>query len=244
MAAGQSGDIDTVRALLEHHPGHLHAISSVNGHTVLLQAVFYGTTRHRELVAWLLDRATPDERRRMLTAYNVRGYTATTMARLWHIEPLMSLLSTVDETTAAERDAYRERLLASIAPHPSAATDELIAAVATPLDEARIAAAIAAPGLDLDRRGGPLSQTPVIAALTGTDTEAENATENAAETVADHLEQIRWSIAHGARTDIADHTGLTAAGRARAALGNPVVRDRARAVLAALGEPLPEVSRG
>ena len=65
----------------------------MNGHTVLLQAVFFGTERHRDLAAWLLDNvggilsiAADDEdalegaRRRLLAACNVRGYTPDSMA--------------------------------------------------------------------------------------------------------------------------------------------------------------------
>jgi len=81
--AGQSGDLDTVRALLEHRPEHLFATSAVNGHTVLLQAVFFGTDRHRQVVSWLLEHVgdvlglpadeVPAARRRLLAACNVRG---------------------------------------------------------------------------------------------------------------------------------------------------------------------------
>lgn len=312
--AGQSGDTGTVRELLARRPDQLHATHPVNGHTVLLQAVFYGTDRHRALTAWLLERATPADRHRMLAACNVRGYTATGMARLWNDTQTLALLSTVDTSTAAERDAYRDRLLASIAPPPHPATDALVAAVADPLDEAGVTAALAAPGLDLNRRGGPLSQTPLIAALTGTDPDPATAaarlrlvtrlldlgadpdlpelhpmgvdaviraavlghfaclreiarhmrplafaaalnerpavngqtalddTVHRALTAPDdaldeHLAQLRWSIARGARTDIPDHTGVTPTGRARAALADPARRARAEVVLAALDPP-------
>jgi ankyrin repeat protein len=311
--AGQSGDVDTVKLLLDKRPEHLHSINSVNGHTVLLQAVFYGTAKHRDLVEWLFDRATPDDRRRMMAACNVRGYTAKTMARLWNNEPIEAILATVDDVTDQERAEYKRVLLASIAPVPEPATDVLIAALADVRDEAHIMDALAAPELDVNRRGGPLSQTPVIAALTGTDPDADTAearlrvvsellrrgadpdlpelhpmgvdaviraavlnhfaclreiarfmaplafaaamNERPAingqtalddtvhraltapdDTVEEHLAQIRWAVAHGARSDIPDFTGVTVAGRARAALDDPLLRDRALIVLAALGE--------
>lgn len=209
--AGQAGDVDTAAAILRHRPEQMFATSAVNGHTVLLQAVFFGTQRHRDLVAWLLGHAgeilgsAPDDsaaragaRRRLLTACNVRGYSATAMARLWHNEPLAALLSSVDDTTEQERAAYYAALLAAIAvPEPAEEparaaqhqTDALIvtiehgfealnAAATGPngdLDAAEAAllsavtAALSAPGFEIDRAGGPLTQTPVIVAVTGDD---------------------------------------------------------------------------
>ncbi|WP_433617997.1 ankyrin repeat domain-containing protein [Dactylosporangium sp. CA-139114] len=307
--AAQHGDLATVRALLERHPEHAHATSSVNGHTVLLQAVFFGSARHRDLVAWLLETYDPAA---LLVACNVRGYTARTMAQLWHNEPILALLP--DLPLAGEQAAYRARLLASIAGEPDPPVDALVAALADPRDEARIAACLDAPGLDLNRQGGPLGQTPIIAAVTGTDPDAETAAarlrvvrdllargadpdrperhpmavdaviraavlnhfaclraiaehmpplafaaalnERPAingqtalddtvhraltappSTVDSHLEQIRWAVAHGARADIPDHTGVTPLGRATAALADPVLKPHAAAVLAALGAP-------
>jgi len=333
--AGQSGDLDTVRALLKHRPQHLHAISSVNGHTVLLQAVFFGTQRHCELVDWLLDNlgavldvpadAVPAERRRLLAACNVRGYTARTMAELWHNETMAKLLSVVDDTTEQERDAYRAGLLASIAGPPDPAADALfatidqgMAAVNAGSDEAAllsaVTAAVEAPGFDINRQAGPLGQTPVIAAVTGTDADARvsaarlrlldlllrhgadpdlperhpmavdaviraavlnhfdclqriaqamgphafaaalnerpaingqtalDDTVHRALTAPDdalqsHLDQIRWAIEHGARSDVPDLTGVTVADRARLAQNDDVLKRNAPSVLAALGLP-------
>ncbi len=90
--AGHAGDLRTVQLLLQAAPEHLHAISSVNGHTVLLQAAFYGKQRHLELAAWLLDNAAQiagkpkadlvDEQVQLLSATNVRGYSALGMQDL------------------------------------------------------------------------------------------------------------------------------------------------------------------
>ena len=326
---------------------------------MLLQAVFFGTAKHRELVAWLLEHAgallgvpagdTAARERvrcRLLAACNVRGYTATAMAELWHNAPLHALLASVDRTGPAERDAYRAELLASIAvPVPADAaqrdaqrrTDALVAAItagfATLAAAARDPAgdvpaagtallaavrdALAAPGLDLDRRGGPLAQTPLIAALTGVDpaprgsavrlavtrellchgadpdlpelhpmgvdaviraavlhhvgclheiarwmgplafaaainerpavngqTALDDIVHRAltapAQTLASHLDLIRWVTARGGRVDIPDLTGVSVARRAELALADPAQRDNAVAVLAALGLAAPQ----
>ncbi|GGK99720.1 ankyrin repeat domain-containing protein [Mangrovihabitans endophyticus] len=340
--AGQSGSLDTVRELLTARPAHLFATSAVNGHTVLLQAVFFGTERHRDLAAWLIAHAAevlgiPERdadhrqatRRRLLAACNVRGYTATTMSALWHNPEMSALLAEVDDTTPAERDDYYRWLLATIAPPPpddlaaQRATDDLIerieqafAAPAGAFDVtallADVTAAVTAPGFDINRRGGPLGQTPIVVAVTGVDPDAETAAGRQrltalllrygadpdlperhpmavdaviraavlnhfeclreiagymgplafaaalneppainGQTALDdtvhraltappdsldrHLEQIRWAIEHGARTDIADLTGVTVADRARLAVGDEIMGGNATRVLQALG---------
>ncbi|WP_433062133.1 ankyrin repeat domain-containing protein [Dactylosporangium sp. CS-033363] len=304
--AAQHGDVETVRVLLERCPEHVHAISKVNGHTVLLQAVFFGTARHRDLIAWLLSTFDAAE---LLVACNVRGYTARTMAQLWHNEPILAVLPDL----VLETEQYRRRLLETIAGAPDPAVDALVAALADPRDSAAIGSALAAPGLDINGRGGPLGQTPIIAAVTGTDPDPGTAAARLSvvsdllargadpdlperhpmgvdaviraavlnhfdclrliaaampplafaaalnerpaingqtalddtvhraltappSTLDSHLAQIRWARAHGARPDIADHTGVTPLGRATAALADPILKTHAPAVLAALGD--------
>ncbi len=51
--AGQSGDVRTSELLLEQKPAQINAIWDLNGHTISLQAVFYG---HLELMKHLLAR--------------------------------------------------------------------------------------------------------------------------------------------------------------------------------------------
>lgn len=351
--AGQSGDLDTVQALLAHRPEHVFETSSVNGHTVLLQAVFFGTARHVGLVTWLLDHIgdvlgldPTDEaglraaRHRLMLACNTRGYTATAMARLWNNEALIKILSDADDTTPAEVEHYYQELLASIAePTPRDAAqraaqelaDELVATITRgfhELDEAvsgagsdveaaeaalraRVSHLIEDPSCDVNRQGGPLGQTPVIAAVTGTDADprvaaarlrltslllrhganpdlperhpmavdaviracvlnhfecvqeiarhlgpltfaaavnerpainGQTALDDTVHraltapdaTVQSHLDQIRWIIQHGGRSDIPDFTGTTVADRAQHALTDPVLGGRAADVLAAL----------
>ncbi|WP_432994097.1 ankyrin repeat domain-containing protein [Dactylosporangium sp. CA-233914] len=205
--AAQHGDVDTVRALLAARPGHIDAISRVNGHTVLLQAVFFGTARHRDLIEWLLSAFDPGPR---LIACNVRGYTARTMAELWHNEPILALLPpAVAPEPAGE---YRERLLASIAGEPDPPVDELVAALADPRDESRIAAALNAPGLDLNRQGGPLGQTPIIAAVTGTDPDET--------TAAARVRVVKDLLARGADPDLPERHPMAVDAVIRAAVLN------------------------
>ncbi len=206
--AGQSGDIETVAALLRARPEQLFATSSVNGHTVLLQAAFFGTQRHRDLIAWLLEHVSDildlhgeeqveATRNRLLAACNVRGYTARTMAQLWNNQAIAAVVDPLDHSTEQDRDDYYRRLLAAIAEPPPSdpverdaqqRTEQLLATIgdgfaamtavatddsAVALREAALLEAVSAQledeRLDINRRGGPLSETPVIVAVTGTD---------------------------------------------------------------------------
>ncbi len=124
--AGQSGNVDTVKALLNVAPQHLFEISSVNGHTLLLQAVFFGSEHHVQIVRWILESYAlvldlHDEHQRnqalrqLFSACNVRGYTAVTMSVLWNNTQLTELLKASDPTTPADRNRYYLELLAYIA---------------------------------------------------------------------------------------------------------------------------------
>ena len=192
--AGQAGELETVKLLLRAAPVHLHAISSVNGHTVLLQAAFYGKEKHVALASYLLDHAAeigqlpaeqlPQEQARLLSATNVRGFNALAMQDLWHNKKMKDLLLRYYPTDLDgergralqdERDQYRDRLLLAIAA-PQALTEQLMAAIGEYLEsddtaaiEERIDALLAQPGLDIDHLGGELQMTPLIFAITGVD---------------------------------------------------------------------------
>lgn len=132
--AGQAGELETVKLLLRADPAHLHAISSVNGHTVLLQAAFYGKEKHLALASYLLDHAAeisrlpveqlPEEQARLLSATNVRGYNALAMQDLWHNQKMQELLlryypddldSERGRYLQERRLHYRDQLLLAIA---------------------------------------------------------------------------------------------------------------------------------
>lgn len=187
--AGQAGDLETIKLLLAKSPEHLHAISSVNGHTVLLQAAFYGKAKHLRLAEYLLDNAAQigglagtelaTEQARLLSATNVRGYSALTMQDLWHNQPMKDLLlryySGREEELARAKEAYAADLLLQIAT-PQALTEKMMAAISAYLAgediasaEAQMDAILQQPHFDIDRLGGELQQTPLIFAITGVD---------------------------------------------------------------------------
>lgn len=156
--AGQSGDLPTVQILLRERPGHLFDVATVNGHTILLQAAFYGQKPHQRLAAYLLNNvheilsipaddgaAIAAARHRMLTATNVRGQNPIALAQAYDIRPMVALLKTFDQPTEDECDAYCRRLLRRIAPplprdrdqmREQDATNHLIDAIQKAIDQA------------------------------------------------------------------------------------------------------------
>ncbi|RCS42044.1 hypothetical protein DTL42_19635 [Bremerella cremea] len=196
--AGQSGDVKTVEILLKAKPEHLHAISTVNGHTVFLQAAFYGKSVHLDLARYLLDNCCsllgsppdqlPSEQKRLTTATNVRGYTGLTMQHLWHNEKMSELLSGYPQPTEEEKETYLDDLLLRIADAQSL-SERLIhelrfwqnkaAAVedgAAPVDQQLVEQALVAidriasqSAFEIDRLASSLYQPPLIYAITGVD---------------------------------------------------------------------------
>jgi hypothetical protein len=179
--AAHSGDLRTVQSLLRAAPEHLHAISAVNGHTALLQAAFYGKQKHLALAEWILE-AHPQDRQRLLSATNVRGYNALSMQDLWHNEAMRALLlrfypGGVDgefgRAVDAATRAYHADLLLRLA-SPQMLTEKLMAEITAVLngDDAavqRIDALLALPQFEIDRLGGELQMPPLVFALTGVD---------------------------------------------------------------------------
>lgn len=181
--AAQKGDATTVRLLLEAVPEHVHATSSVNGHTVLLQAAFYGKSGHQDVVRLVLDGRDDDSRARLLADTNVRGYNAVGMQDLWHNEPMKALLVSyypagLDGEFAAKvtalRDACIHRMLVGIAT-PSQLSERMMTAISRYVDagdekahaEARELLTLA--NFEINRLAGPLLMTPLVFACTGVD---------------------------------------------------------------------------
>lgn len=343
--AGQAGDLETVKLLLKARPQHLFEISSVNGHTVLLQAAFFGKKKHLDLAAYLLEnvgsifsipdvdeKAVEHYRNRMTVATNVRGYTALRMnTELWKNEAMAELLRKYDKYTREEQDVYLEDLLMKIAT-PQQLADRLIHTIQESIERVKklseelvqaknigfknIKKLIETPGFNINLPAGPLQQPPLVFAVTGVDAQKsvaefrEEITRLLLDNGADpdlpekhpmgvdsvirtavlnnlhllklvsnymtpdafaaamnakpavngltalhdsvhraltappeklpvHIEQIRWMITRGARTNIEDHTGQTQEGLARAALEDPnFKKENVVATLEALGLPL------
>ena len=172
--AGQSGSVETASLLLDARPADVNEVWLLNGHTLLLQAAFYG---HVELASFALRRgANP-------AATTLRGLTAADFARQFDNHDLLTVLS-AQESTEIARSAYFAALLERIRePIPSGQeeaqekSDELVALIAASLKQvAKDPAAVGAlaetvaakiEGVDLQRLGGDLRQPPLVVAVTG-----------------------------------------------------------------------------
>lgn len=182
--AAQRGHAPSVGLLLAAQPDHIRATTHVNGHTVLLQAAFYGKSGHQEIVRLVLDGRSDDERAELLAATNVRGYNAVGMQDLWHNEPMKALLLSYypgGETGEFGRKVAQlsaectQRTLDSVA-QPSQLSERMMALITRYIDDADEGSLSEAHGLltlpafEIDRLAGPLLMTPLIFACTGVDT--------------------------------------------------------------------------
>lgn len=135
--AGQKGDVRTVKLLLKANPEHMFEISRVNGHTVLLQAAFYGLEPHRELAKYLLDNAgdilsippgdlkkRKEAVKKLTTATYVRGLNALDIAAFWKNKPMQELLESYPQPSETEKKAYFDTLKKKIAPPPPVGESE------------------------------------------------------------------------------------------------------------------------
>lgn len=139
---------------------------------------------------------------RLLSATNVRGYSCLSMSRLWNNRPMEALFAKFDKSTDQQKQEYYKNLLKIIAiPVPpdenerkkQQLTDRCIETITdgfvklsdlNPDDNKAFETAqseiikalfsiISNPLFDINRLGGPLSQTPLIAALTGVNTNSQ-----------------------------------------------------------------------
>lgn len=174
--AGHSGDVATGKLLLNIAPNHLDAVWDLNGHTVLLQAVFYG---HRDLARFLVDRGADTA---ITTA---RGLGPVEFARQFEDQGMVAILAPHD-SPAAKKAAYYAGYLAHIAPEvppaeegAQALADRLAAVIqlglttagsdtgSTPATLAAVRALIEGEGADVNRLAGPLGQPALIVTVTG-----------------------------------------------------------------------------
>jgi ankyrin repeat protein len=165
--AGQSGNPAIAELLLDRVPDQLDAVWYVNGHTLLLQAAFYG---HRDMVALALGRGANT------AATTLRGLGALELAEQFDNRALADLIRPVDATPAAKAAYYRTLLRRILPLH-----DRMVAVIESGLADSAgnvdIAVAtlgtvrdlIENRGADVNALGGPLQQPPLVVAVTGND---------------------------------------------------------------------------
>lgn len=172
--AGQSGSVDTARVLLQARPADLDAVWLINGHTLLLQAAFYG---HVDLARFALAAgANP-------AATTVRGLTALDFARQFDHQALIEVLvpaAPSPEDRAAYFAALLERIRESVPPAEVArqqAVDAVAERIAVCLAQAAADPATAPDclerlrqaldGVEINRLAGVLRQPLIVIAVTG-----------------------------------------------------------------------------
>jgi ankyrin repeat protein len=170
-------------AILGRRPDHLDAVWDLNGHTVLLQAVFYG---HLDLAAALLRRGASTA---ITTA---RGLGPMDLAAQFQNHRMMDVVRPYDAPAEAKA-AYHRGYLARVAvPVPEAErgsqrlADELVATIEGGLRRAAtdpgavdgtlasVRALVEERGADVNRLGGPLGQPALVVTVTGNNGEPAN----------------------------------------------------------------------
>ncbi len=172
--AGQSGDVETAKVLLAARPTDINEVWLLNGHTLLLQAAFYG---HLNLAKFALQQgANP-------AATTLRGLTAIDFARQFDNRPLVAILAASAPTPEAQAAYYKsllERIREPVPPGEAEAqsrSDKAAATIAESLGKAgnapetvpALAEAVASTleGTDVDRLAGDLRQPLLIVTVTG-----------------------------------------------------------------------------
>lgn len=174
--AGHSGDVATAQVLLDHAPDQIDAVWDLNGHTILLQAVFYG---HLDLARALVERGADT------TITTARGLGAMEFAHQFQNQAMMDILRPYDgpaEKKAAYYKAFLDRI-APVVPEDEKAAQDLANRLCRTIEEgihaaasdptrvdttlAAIRALVEDEGADVNRLGGPLQQPPLIVAVTG-----------------------------------------------------------------------------
>jgi hypothetical protein len=172
--AGHSGSIPVAAQLLAVRPQHIDEVWEINGHTLLLQAVFYGFV---ELAKYAVEQGANT------AATTLRGLTATDLARQFQNAPMIEALQPFEASPERKREYY-EKLLERFAPvtlpEERAAqerSDRLVAAIESGLarsaaDPSAVPEVVATVkellrDTDVNRLGGPLRQPPLIVTVTG-----------------------------------------------------------------------------
>lgn len=221
--AAQAGDIPCTELLLAAAPDTIDAVYDINGHSPLLQAVFYG---HLPLARELLRRGADTA---ITTA---RGLGPRELAEQFQNQPMVDALLPYDKP-AAQKAAYYEGYLRRIAPvipdeerGEQERTDRLVAAIAEGIargidDPASTEQSLAevrrclAEVADVNRLGGPLLQPPLVVAVTG-----NNGLPGVPEVARLRLDIARLLIDRGADPSCREHHPMGAQTVIRAAVFN------------------------
>ena len=172
--AGQSGDLETVKFLLAARPADLDEVWLLNGHTLLLQAAFYG---HTELAKLALEKgANP-------AATTLRGLSALDFARQFDNHPLIDALSASAPSKDAKEAYYKqllEKIREQVPPNEVEAQQRSDSAAVAIADAIKKAGDSAEPadallpglvaqfkGVDVNRLAGDLRQPLIVVAVTG-----------------------------------------------------------------------------
>ena len=163
--AGQAGNLEVVERLLTKAPEHLDAAWELNGHTLLLQAVFFG---HIELTELALRRGAN------AAATTVRGLGALELAQQFDNQELAAIVRPFDRS-APDKAAYYKALLKRIAPlHDRLVTTIEDGVMDTDANDGSAPAVMEAirkmaddGHAGVNALGGPLQQPPLVVAVTG-----------------------------------------------------------------------------
>ncbi|MDD3415556.1 MAG: ankyrin repeat domain-containing protein [Lachnospiraceae bacterium] len=174
--AGHSGDVKTAEILLDYKPEDIDAVWDLNGHTILLQASFYG---HLELANFLVKKGAST----VITT--ARGLGPMEMAKQFQNHELMNILSPYDSSQEEKVKYYQSYLkrITPIIPEDEKEEQELsnqlveviekgIAAAfhdseAEEICMKKIRELVEIKKADVNRLGGVLQQPPLIVAVTG-----------------------------------------------------------------------------
>lgn len=174
--AGHSGSVETSKILLEKAPNHIDAVWDLNGHTILLQAVFYG---HFELADYLVKKGADTS---ITTA---RGLGPMELATQFQNTKMIEILKPFD-SSKEKKEEYYKTYLKRIAPYIpekekeiQKLSDELVLTIETGIKKAfvdsdslkttmdKIKELVEVEKADVNRLGGYLQQPPLIVTVTG-----------------------------------------------------------------------------
>jgi ankyrin repeat protein len=222
--AGQAGDVATAKLLLDKCPSHLDRVWLVNGHTLFLQAVFYG---HIKLAQFALERGANT------AATTLRGLGGNELASQFENQAMVDIIKAHD-SSVEEKQAYYKVLLGKIAPlYPPLqrakyqASDTLVSMIEEGLSKVsakrqssaellkKIFDFIDNAKLDLNYLGGCLQQPPLVVAVTGNNGSPANP-----EMAAFRLQLARYLLDKGANPTVCEQHPMGVNAVIRAAVFN------------------------